>query len=134
MTARPPAPPRLGLRDLLWVSASLLSVLWAAVLLLVVYPRSPVDAGYTDDDVPVMSLQGNVVTVKRWELEAALKSGRYLEASDEQRRYFEERRATTQRDVERDKLFWFLASAAAPGLGLLLFRRWWAGQGAAPEP
>jgi hypothetical protein len=63
-----------------------------------------------------------VVTVKRAALEEALQSKRYFAASDEQRRYFEERRDATLRDVKRDKLFWYLAAAAFPGAGLLLFR------------
>jgi hypothetical protein len=114
--------------DLLYLSAMTLATLWAVVLLFVVYPQSPVNAGFADDDVPVMSLQGNVVTVKRARLEEALASGQYLHASREQVEYFEERRAATRRDVKRDKLFWFMAAATAPGLGLLLFRLWYRAQ------
>jgi hypothetical protein len=110
--------------DLLYVSAMLLSSLWAAVLLFVVYPQSPVDAGFTDDDVPVMSLQGNVVTVKRAALAEALESHRYLPASREQVEFFDAQRAATLTAVKRDKLFWFVAAAALPGAGLLLLRLW----------
>ncbi len=111
--------------DLLYLSATLLAGLWAAVLLFVVYPRDPVDAGYAPDDVPVMSLQGNVVTVKRAALQEALESGRYLPASREQVDYFEAQRAATLAAVRRDKLFWYAAAAAFPGAGLLLFRVWY---------
>lgn len=127
----PHPPPRraaLTAGDALYLSAMLLSTLWAAVLLFVVYPQSPVDAGYAADDVPVMSVQGNVVTVKRAALEEALASGRYLAPSREQVEYFEASRAATLRDVKRDKLFWFLAAAAFPGLGLLLLRVWYRAQ------
>ena len=103
----------------------LLATLWAVVLLFVVYPQSPVDDGYDHDDVPVMSLEGNVVTVKRAQLEEALASNRYVAASREQVDYFMERRAATQDNLKQDKLFWFLATAGAPGIGLLLFRLWW---------
>jgi hypothetical protein len=124
----PPHPPRhrpgVATGDLLYLSAVLLSTLWAAVLLFVVYPQSPVSTGFDDDDVPVMSLQGNVVTVKRAALEEALASGRYLEASREQVDYFEAQRAATLAAVKRDKLFWFAAAAAFPGAGLLLLRVW----------
>ena len=122
-----PAPrrPALSAGDALYLSATFLSTIWALVLLFVVYPQSPVDAGYADDDVPVMSLQGSVVTVKRAALAEALASHQYLQASREQVEYFEERRNATVRDVKRDKLFWFVAAAAFPGLGLLLFRIWY---------
>jgi hypothetical protein len=118
-------PPHPSTGDLLYLSAVLLSTLWAAVLLFVVYPASPVDAGYDEEDVPVMSLQGNVVTVKRGALEAGLASGRYLRASQEQVDYFEAQRAATLKAARRDKLFWFAAMAAFPGLALLLFRIWY---------
>lgn len=121
MPARPRQPP-LSTGDALFLSATLLSTLWAVVLLFVVYPQAPVDAGYADDDVPVMSLEGNVVTVKRAGLEEALASRRYVPASAEQVAYFEERRAATLAGVKRDKLFWYLAAAASPALALLLFR------------
>jgi len=114
--------------ELLYLSAVLLSTLWAAVLLFVVYPQSEVNAGFTDDDVPVMSLQGNVVTVKRAELEEALASHRYLAASQEQVDYFDAQRAATLAAVKRDKLFWFVAAAAFPGAGLLLLRIWFRAQ------
>lgn len=114
--------------DLLYLSATLLAALWAAVLLFVVYPSDPVDPGYAPDDVPVMSLQGNVVTVKRARLAEALESGRYLPASREQVDYFEARRAATLEAVERDKLFWYAAAAAFPGAALLLFRAWYRSQ------
>lgn len=121
------AAPRGGLAagDALYLSATLLATLWAAVLLFVVYPQSPVDDGYDHDDVPVMSMDGNVVTVKRAKLEEALASHDYVAASREQVDFFMERRAATQRDLKRDKLFWFVAAAGAPGVGLLLFRIWW---------
>ena len=111
--------------DLLYLSATFLSVLWAAVLLFAVYPNDPVDAGYAPDDVPVMSLQGNVVTVKQARLEEALASGRYVRASPEQVDYFEARRAATVKAVKRDKLFWYAAAAAFPGVALFLFRLWY---------
>ncbi len=111
--------------DLLYLSAMLLSSLWAAVLLFVVYPESPVDAGFAPDDVPVMSLQGNVVTVKRAQLEEALAAGRYLPASREQVDCFEAQRRATLVAVKRDKLVGFAAAAAFPGVALLLFRVWW---------
>ncbi len=125
--ATPEAGPRRGLAagDALYLSAMLLATLWAVVLLFVVYPQSPVDDGYDHDDVPVMSLEGNVVTVKRAQLEEALASNRYVAASREQVDYFMERRAATQDNLKQDKLFWFLATAGAPGIGLLLFRLWW---------
>jgi hypothetical protein len=127
--AHPPAhpPPRrsaVSAGDVLFLSAALLSSLWAAVLLFVVYPQAPVDAGYAEDDVPVMSLQGNVITVKRAALAEALAAHQVLPASREQVEYFEERRAATLRDVRRDKLFWFVAAAAFPGVALLFFRGW----------
>jgi hypothetical protein len=129
----PPHPPpghRSGVAtgELLYLSAVLLSTLWAAVLLFTVYPQSPVDAGYADDDVPVMSLQGNVVTVKRAELEEALASRRYVPASPEQVDYFEARRAATVKAVKRDKLFWYVAAAAFPGVALFLLRVWYRAQ------
>ena len=126
-TPRPTPPQRTGVAtgELLYLSAVLLSTLWAAVLLFVVYPQSPVDAGFKDDDVPVMSLQGNVVTVKKAELAEALASHRYLPASREQVDYFDAQRAATLTAVKRDKLFWFVAAAAFPGVGLLLFRVWY---------
>jgi hypothetical protein len=126
------APPRhrtgVATGELLFLSATLLSTLWAAVLLFVVYPQSPVDAGFSDDDVPVMSLQGNVVTVKRAEREEALASHRYLPPSREQVDWFEAQRAATLTAVKRDKLFWFVAAAAFPGVGLFLFRLWYRSQ------
>jgi len=127
--AHPPHPPvhRAGIAtgELLYLSAVLLSTLWAAVLLFVVYPASPVNAGYDDDDVPVMSLQGNVVTVKRGAAEEAIAAGRYLRASQEQVDYFNARRAATLKAVKRDKLFWYAAAAAFPGVALFLFRVWY---------
>lgn len=129
--AAPPAPhppvhrAAVATSELLYLSAVLLSTLWAAVLLFVVYPASPVDAGYDPDDVPVMSLQGNVVTVKRGDLEEALASGRYLRASKEQVDYFEAQRAATLKAVRRDKLFWYAAAAAFPGVALFLFHSWY---------
>jgi hypothetical protein len=116
--------PALPVGTLLYLSATLLSTLWAMVVLFVVYPRQPIDAGYTDDDAPVVSPEGNVVTVKQWRVEEAIKSGGYLAPSDEQVRLFEEQRQKTTRDVKRDKLFWFLAAAAFPGVGLVLLRGW----------
>jgi hypothetical protein len=120
-----PAAPRIGRAgNLLYVSATLLASAWAMVLLFVVYPRQPVDAGYTDDDAPVVSPEGNVTTVKRWQVEEAVKSHGYLSPSEEQVRLFDEQRAQTLRDVRRDKLIWFLVAAAFPGAGLLLLRVW----------
>ncbi len=127
MPGRPRPPPHraaLSTGDALFLSAALLSALWAGVLLFVVYPQSPVDAGYAADDVPVVSLQGNVVTVKRAGYEEAIASHRYLAPSREQVDYFEANRAATLSAVKRDKLFWYLAAAALPGFGLLLFRLW----------
>ena len=125
----PAAPPRalLSAGDLLYASALLLSTLWAAVLLLVVYPQAPPDAAAAAraDEVPVMSLQGHVVTVRRAALQEALDSGRYLPASKEQVDLFEAQRAAALRAVRRDRLIWFTASAAFPGAALLLFRLWW---------
>ena len=121
--ARPTArPSRTG--DLLYLSATLLATLWALVLLFVVYPRQPIDAGYTAEDVPVVSPEGNVVAVKRWQRDEAVKSLGYLAPSDDQERLFYDLRATTEGQVKRDKLFWFLAAAAFPGVGLLLLRGW----------
>jgi len=124
--APPSRPPRLALPagSLLYLSATLLSTLWAVVVLFVVYPRQPIDAGYTDDDAPVVSPEGNVVTVKRWQVEEAVKSGGYLAPSDEQVRLFQEQRQKTTRNVKRDKLFWFLAAAVFPGVGLVVLRGW----------
>ena len=120
-----PAAPRIGRAgNLLYVSASLLASAWAMVLLFVVYPRQPIDAGYTDDDVPVVSPEGNVTAVKRWQVEEAVKSRGYLSPSEEQVRLFDEQRAKTTRDVRRDKLIWFMVAAAFPGAGLLLLRVW----------
>lgn len=127
--AAAPAAPRARLTagDLLYASAMLLSTLWAVVLLFVVYPQEPADAAAAAgaEDVPVMSLQGHVVTVKRAALKEALDSGRYLPASQEQVDLFEAQRAATLKAVRRDRLLWFSASAAFPGVGLLLFRLWW---------
>lgn len=123
------APPRAGpsAGDLLYASALLLSTLWAVVLLFVVYPQPAADGAAASgaDDVPVMSLQGHVVTVKRAALQEALDSGRYLPASKEQVDLFEAQRAATRRAMQRDRLLWFTASAAFPGGALLLFRLWW---------
>lgn len=121
-----PAPRRAAAAgELLFLSAVLLSTLWAAVLLFVVYPASPAAPVPADDEVPVMSLQGSVVTVKRAALEEALASGRYLAASQEQVDYFNAQRAARLEAVERDRLFWYAAAAAFPGAALLLFRVWY---------
>jgi len=124
--------PRIGpAGNLLYVSATMLASLWAVVLLFVVYPRQPLDTGYADDDVPVVSPEGNVVTVKHWQVEEAIRAQGYMAPSDEQVRLFAERRAETIRDVKRDKLIWFMVAAAFPGAGLLVLRLWflWKGRG-----
>jgi hypothetical protein len=111
--------------ELLYLSAMQLSVLWALLLLFVIYPRQELDAGASDDDVPVVSLEGNVTTVKKGEVAEALRSGRVLAPSADQVRYFTERRAAALESARQAKLFWFLGAALLPGLALLLFRAWW---------
>jgi len=111
--------------ELLYLTALLLSVLWAVVLLFVVYPSQPLDTGYADDDVPVVSPDGSLTTVKRGQVEEALRSRGYMAPSAEQLRYWAERRAETIQAVRRDKQTWFLAGAIFPAAALLLFRAWW---------
>jgi hypothetical protein len=124
--ARRPALPRLGTAgELLYLSAMLLAVLWAAVLLFVVYPSPRPAAAPADEEVPVVSPEGALVTVPRARLAEALRSGRFLPPSEEQSRLFAQRRAELAEDARRARQLWYLAAALFPGLALLLLRAWW---------
>jgi hypothetical protein len=111
--------------ELLYLSAMLLAVLWAVVLLFVVYPSQPLDTGYTDEDVPVVSPEGNLVTVKKDKVAQVLGTRGFMAPSGEQLRLWSDRRAATVEAVRRDKQVWFLLGAVFPGAALLLLRAWW---------
>jgi hypothetical protein len=121
-----PALSRLGTAgELLYLSAMLLAVLWAAVLLFVVYPSPRPAVEPADEEVPVVSPEGTLVTVKQGKVGEALRSGRFLPPSEEQRRLFTQRRAELAEDARRERQLWYLAGALFPGLALLLLRAWW---------